>query len=137
MARELSEKRGIEEIQNQINWIDQRNPKQSRLGMLRKAIEENWSEPVTKETIQKEQRVEKNRNDSVQQMAAENKKRKDRRKQQIEHWNQLPDSEKSKFYESAIEQATSALVQSRLTRNRDLKKPPIEVLTLMNNFDKN
>ena len=34
-----------QQIRDQINWLEKRNPRQNRLGMLRRAIEENWDEP--------------------------------------------------------------------------------------------
>jgi hypothetical protein len=36
-----------EQIQNQINWLKKRNPSKNPLGLLRRAIEENWGEPTT------------------------------------------------------------------------------------------
>lgn len=34
-----------EQVANQLNWLKRRNPSQNPLGLLRRAIEENWSEP--------------------------------------------------------------------------------------------
>jgi len=37
----------VSHIENQIAWIEKRGSTTNRLGMLRKAIEENWPEPAT------------------------------------------------------------------------------------------
>ena len=45
-ATRLAEHR-LERIQRQIDWMGQRNPTRNRLGMLRRAIEEDWSAPAS------------------------------------------------------------------------------------------
>ena len=45
-AEELVRKYPVQQIQNQINWLRKRNPSRNPAGMLRRAIEENWAEPV-------------------------------------------------------------------------------------------
>jgi hypothetical protein len=47
-AATLAAKAPQSTIENQINWLDQRGPIRNRLGLLRRAIEENWPEPETK-----------------------------------------------------------------------------------------
>jgi hypothetical protein len=37
----------FDRVERQINWIDGRNAKRNRLGMLRKAIEQDWAKPTT------------------------------------------------------------------------------------------
>jgi len=44
-AERLSNRHTLEVIQNQIEWIQERTPTRNKLGMLRKAIEENWPRP--------------------------------------------------------------------------------------------
>lgn len=45
-AEALANAHPEEQIRNQINWLRKRNPNRNRLGMLRRAIEENWPEPL-------------------------------------------------------------------------------------------
>jgi len=45
-ARGLAEDHSLEEIENQITWLDQRGPFRSKLGMLRRAIEGRWPQPA-------------------------------------------------------------------------------------------
>lgn len=44
-ARILAGKADLDVIENQIRWIDQRNASSNKMGLLRKAIEENFEEP--------------------------------------------------------------------------------------------
>ena len=45
-AERLSCSRSLEHIERQIAWMGKRYPTRNALGMLRKAIEEDWPEPV-------------------------------------------------------------------------------------------
>ena len=45
-AEKLASKYAIEQIIHQIEWIDERHVRQNRIGMLRKAIEQDWSKPT-------------------------------------------------------------------------------------------
>jgi hypothetical protein len=44
-ARSLAMRYSIEQILNQIDWLDRRGAQRNRLGMLRRAIEQDWSAP--------------------------------------------------------------------------------------------
>lgn len=44
-AYSLAEKSSLETIKNQIKWIDRRNATSNKIGLLRKAIEEDFEEP--------------------------------------------------------------------------------------------
>jgi hypothetical protein len=45
-AKHLAETHETAIIRDQVNWLERRNPTSSRLGLLRRAIEENWEEPT-------------------------------------------------------------------------------------------
>ena len=51
-AAKLAEGVSLETIERQIEWLQDRAPTRNRLGLLRKAIEENWAEPVKVGTSQ-------------------------------------------------------------------------------------
>ena len=58
-AIELAVGRSVEHIEKQITWLKRRAPNRNPLGMLRRAIEEDWSEPPEKlETSQFSQESE-------------------------------------------------------------------------------
>jgi hypothetical protein len=44
-ARAMASKHPFERVDRQIRWIDQRRVRRNRLGMLRRAIEEDWTRP--------------------------------------------------------------------------------------------
>jgi hypothetical protein len=44
-AKHLAEGHTLEEVNEQIGWLEQRAPYRSKLGLQRKAIEEGWPEP--------------------------------------------------------------------------------------------
>ncbi len=44
-ARNLADRYPLERIQRQIDWLSLRAPSRSRLGMLRRAIEQDWEKP--------------------------------------------------------------------------------------------
>jgi len=44
-ARAIAERYPFDRIERQIYWIDQRSIRRNRLGMLRRAIEEDWARP--------------------------------------------------------------------------------------------
>jgi hypothetical protein len=48
-ARDLTTLAGAQQILNQIRWLDRRNATRNRLGMLRRAIVEDWAEPQATE----------------------------------------------------------------------------------------
>jgi hypothetical protein len=47
-AIELAGGRSVEHIEKQISWLNRRAPKRNPLGLLRRAIEEDWPEPPEK-----------------------------------------------------------------------------------------
>jgi hypothetical protein len=46
-ARTMASKHPFERVDRQIRWIDQRRVRRNRLGMLRRAIEEDWTRPAS------------------------------------------------------------------------------------------
>lgn len=46
VAAKLAEHVSLETIERQIEWLKDRAPSRNRLGLLRKALEQNWSEPM-------------------------------------------------------------------------------------------
>ncbi len=44
-ARAMALRFPLDRVERQINWIDGRNARRNRLGMLRKAIEQDWAKP--------------------------------------------------------------------------------------------
>ena len=51
-ATNLAERASLETIERQLDWLEHRAPTRNRLGLLRKAIEQDWSEPAKVGTSQ-------------------------------------------------------------------------------------
>ena len=126
------------EIAQQIAWIDLRNPRDNRLGLLRRAIEESWSPPAGFEVGQEMQaaRVREKQRDARQEAkeAASNVElvaKHRTRREQLGKWNRLQHDERAKHYNDAIAKARSPSTRSRLQRQRDFDNPPTEVLAVM------
>ena len=67
VALELSGSRGLLEIKQQIEWLPHRNAERNSLGMLRKAIQGDWSKPDSIiNSEKKQQRVEKDQTETTQ-----------------------------------------------------------------------
>jgi hypothetical protein len=49
-AERLAAERSLDEVRNQIAWLPERGVSRNRLGMLRRAIEENWPRPEKLQT---------------------------------------------------------------------------------------
>jgi hypothetical protein len=76
-AEKLAASHDIERIVRQIEWIDGRNVRRNRTGMLRLAIEQDWSKPVAG----KLRRLNSNANESTPMAEA--------RDQLAKHFNSL------------------------------------------------
>ncbi|QDT91504.1 MULTISPECIES: hypothetical protein [Gimesia] len=130
IARELAEGRGPDEIQKQINWLAQRNPKQNRLGLLRKAIEENWASPVTETSKQKKKFHAQEEQTELEATEADKKRRQVREKQLVQ-WKSLSADQKRTLYNQAIQLEQNSIIRARLVRCQDELKPVFEVLRLL------
>ena len=136
MAKRLAAGRGVEQIQSQINWLEHRRPERSRLGMLRRAIEEDWAapEPVGQAQKQAEQRQQQRseQHSELADAAEASKQRLKRRRALLQQWRALTLAEQRNCHQKAIQDAVSALQRARLQRHRDLTQPPTEALLAMN-----
>jgi len=134
----LSQSRGLQEIKQQIDWIDSRNPRENKLGMLRRAIEGNWPKPPA---IQQQQQKQHLRQREVRQQAtwkSQQQQVDDQKRQRIQQreallsrWRSLSRSERKRHHEAAIQQASSDLQRRRLRCHVDLDQPPTETLLTM------
>ncbi|QDV48463.1 hypothetical protein [Gimesia fumaroli] len=128
IARDLSQKRGLEEIQQQIEWLSHRNPDRNSLGMLRRAIEGNWLKPdslLIKE--KKQQHFQSNHTEPVEaeieeeQVTAAKQEKKRRREQVRSIWNELTFDERTRIEQSALEQLNSEFFRDRFKKNEEFR----------------
>lgn len=98
-ARQLASGKTVEQIERQIAWLPRRNPKHNRLGMLRRAITDNWSEPVQGPDIKSVLR-ERRKRDREQAIAEDRTNEqlvtdKQRRRQHLIHLKEVWDGKSS------------------------------------------
>ncbi len=135
-AIKLSELATLAEIQNQIKWLEFRNP-ENRPAMLRKAIEEEWCEPegVVEHKRQKDART-REKQDNIERaeheaaIADQKRKRLQRHTRLLALWKQQSTDDQQDFRQAALEQAASDL-QRRLIHKSRLDSPAREILEVM------
>ncbi len=128
VALELSRKRGLLEIKQQIEWLPHRNPERNSLGMLRKAIESNWSKPDSIINAEKkQQRQQQDQKQATQEgvddaqvfQAKQEKKR--RRERLLPVWDKLSNDERSQIEKLAITELNSDFLRGRFKKNEEFR----------------
>ena len=137
VAQSLTEKRTHLEIQQQIDWLEHRKPRDNKLGMLRRSIEQNWSAPETVKHIEKQKAIRSSQQqEHLKQLAEDNrtiqkKRQRNKRKQDLlDRWQNLPHDQRTQYLQTAVDQAVSDFDRRRL-RRADIENPPLTILELM------
>ncbi|MBT6154957.1 MAG: hypothetical protein HOH82_09765 [Planctomycetaceae bacterium] len=127
-ATELFEGRGLQEINQQIAWLDERNPRNNKLGMLRKAIEQNWSKPVKVEQAEKKDRLDDRarRQTNQEQLddakAAEAKREQQRRRDAAQvRFDNMSEEERTAIVTATFERLNSDFFRKRFRQNADFQ----------------
>ncbi|MEX1028334.1 MAG: hypothetical protein WD049_10090 [Candidatus Paceibacterota bacterium] len=132
IAKSLSRHYSAAGIERQINWIDHRHPKSNRLGMLRKAIEEDWQEPEhlhKKRTAKAKFQAQEKKFQSDDIQIARQKKRRAERKQRLrDEWQRLSISVRQSYIETAISDTTSESLRKFLRAKKHNDEPAVEFL---------
>jgi hypothetical protein len=134
-ANAFVEKRGSEAVERQLKWIDARNPK-NRLGMLRKAIEEDWDEPEAYRIKQKNEQArirdtKKTELQSFQDAKASLKKRDriQRKKRLMEVWRDASSADRARWIEMAAKAESAVMLRDIIRRQKlNTQKPHFQVL---------
>lgn len=113
-ARSLASKATTAQIANQIAWLRYRTANTNRLGLLRKALEENWPEPTA--AIHKRRADEHWRQTQVEQEASDQheRERQQVRAQWIQRWHSAPAAIRNQCKLEAIRVETNPVVRKRL-----------------------
>jgi hypothetical protein len=113
-ALKLAQSGGLDEIKQQIAWLPKRNADRNPLGMLRSAIENDWSAPIdVKERERNRDGARKEKEETAAEAAQvveiDRAKRelRQRRKDVLPLWNQLSDEERDGIERSADEKLNS------------------------------
>lgn len=135
-ALSLAKSATAEEIRSQVEWLEFRNPA-NRPAMLRRAIEEKWSEPdgAVERRQQEHSREREDRADAEQ--AARDAAIADRRKKRLQHrtrllarWKEQPTQHRLRYRQTAVREATSGL-QRRFLERSSLDSPATDILEVM------
>ena len=137
IAAELSHGRGVEEIQNQITWLAKRNIERNRLGMLRRAIEQNWREPSMPISDQAHKAIQRNHEDETRNVAESaviaerTERRREERRSRLMQWRSLDRAERERLHKLAIKEADSQSLRRLLLGHTNLSDPPSKTLDVM------
>ncbi len=128
VALDLSQKRGLGEIQKQIDWLPHRNPERNSLGMLRKAIQGDWSKPDSiVNTEKKQQRQQQDQKQATQegideaQVSLVKREKKRRREQLLPMWDKLSNEERSQIEKQVFAELNSDFLQDRFKKNEEFR----------------
>lgn len=135
-ARKLSQHATVEEIEQQIAWLDFRNPS-NRPAMLKTAIEEKWVEPEgfvdrDAEESRREREAEENakRIEREAAIAQQKQTRLERRTRLLARWERQRPADKEKYRQMAAKRASSDVVK-RSVLHCNLDEPTLDVLEAM------
>ena len=134
-AREFVDKRGAEVVLRQLKWIDSRKPK-NRLGLLRKAIEEDWEEPESFKV--KKKIAEARKRDAAKEQIKRSKDLKSNEQKRLriernnrltEIWEVAPLEDRNRWIEAAVLAEPTAIMQNIIRRKGpESSKPHFQVL---------
>lgn len=131
-AQRLADHYPANEIQQQIQWLDRRNPKQNKLGLLRKAIEQSWAEPPESDVTRIKRRERERREAERQKFADDNNDeraaRSARREALLDLWSKLSNQERELYRRSAIAEEGSPSMRAILEGKSVDDRPPREFL---------
>ena len=122
VATNLAAIRSPEEISNQIRWIEKRSSSVNRLGLLRKAIEENWPKPTAFHDVNRSKR-QRDGEQQVAEAACETEKQRTRVSKNTakrERWSRMTDDARQQIRAIAIQNVTSDSERRTLSTITDL-----------------
>lgn len=135
-AKSLVGSRGLEVIQRQIEWLPDRKPRENPLGMLRRAIEEDWPMPTAATERERRRALRKREEDEDARRMSEEaaivatkKERACRRKRLLGEWEHASPDLRRDWIRKAASAESSAALSGIIRRQRvDSKTPHVYVL---------
>ena len=131
-ATHLATQHSPENIRKQIKWLRARHADKNALGLLRKAIEEDWSPP--KATIRQTERGTRKAARSMKQVVVDSghrQRRQKHRQELLSTWEGLRKHQQQRHHQTAIHEARSTVERRHLQRHTDLANPPTATLIAM------
>lgn len=138
-ARCLVETHGLQAVQQQIDWLNDRHPTENRIGMLRKAIEENWSPPRSFAVKQQRAKDRRKLADKAaaarredEQIRQRKRLRRARKQRLLAEWGSASLEQRQKWIRQATEQETSRIVAEILRRQLpNASEPRLQILNAL------
>lgn len=132
----LVQKRGLTVVRNQMEWLDTRNPTENRLGMLRKAIDEDWAKPATivgreKRDQERVRQQERNTQQRLEEAAIgkEKQRRGERKRLLLAEWGSASTEQRRHWIQAAVERESSARIRDIIRRDSPSdNNPHVQVL---------
>ncbi len=128
VALELSGSRGLLEIKQQIEWLPHRNAERNSLGMLRKAIQGDWSKPESICNAEKKQLcIENDQTEATQadieddRVSDAKQEKKRRREQLLPIWDKLTNEERSQVEKQTFAELNSDFMRDRYKKNEEFR----------------
>lgn len=140
-AVRLTTKYGGDIVREQLLWLDARNPNENRIGMLRKAIEENWSKPTSlqgKEIRQQARLRQREHSAKHRQQDAAIVRRKQVRSRNrdrlLREWGSATILERQQWIHAAAKRETSTRLADIIRRETtEVAQPKLQVLEIIAN----
>jgi hypothetical protein len=104
-ATSLAQRRTLMEIEQQIAWLEERKPRANRLGLLRRAIEEDWAAPNVVLVGKQQQAARERERENEAREEAEEKHRKSQQAERCKRWLALSSGRRAEFRQAAINKA--------------------------------
>ncbi|MCA9062828.1 MAG: hypothetical protein KDA96_07210, partial [Planctomycetaceae bacterium] len=115
-ARKLIEKRGVEVVEQQVAWLDARNP-ENRAAMLQTAIAENWEKPRSiaerdrrKELRQRQKRADEEATIEDSALIASKQARARRKQSLLQVWKDASTQQRNAWIQAAVQNEASRMI---------------------------
>jgi len=123
-AKSLARVATLGEIQKQISWLDLRNPRENRLGMLRRSIEQKWSKPDAAIASETQQRLQEQWDEMSADRLAEqaaNEQRRQRRLRRrtdlLRRWRNVPCEQRQRLLQQTLNETDGDFQHNLIRRN--------------------
>ena len=128
IALRLAAVTDVDAIRQQINWLEKRGPRENPLGMLRRAIEQDWAEPPACIADRKRRQFADNerqrdretelRDDEI---AEAKRERKRQRRQALPAWRSLTENKRNMVEQLAYDGLQSDFDRKRFRSTEDYR----------------
>ena len=122
-ALQLAEKRGLDRVQRQIQWLDARNPRENRIGLLCKSIAEDWSPPPSvavkdrQQAIREREQIEAaKQSQESNRVEQEKKARRQRRERLLREWDTATSEQRKAWIQAAVKAEASRVIADIIRR---------------------